>query len=113
MPAPPVITAFPGQAKRALARSSRDMVSGRGSRGAVRGDKAVDNGIVGMSRDDRSARTSRGVVKALTILSTVGMAEASPILWTSLYFKVPSSITGFCFSIFAGFWSLVDARSRG
>lgn len=58
VPAPPVMTALPGQAKRAFARSSHDRLDGRGCNGAVSGDKAVERVIVGMFRAERSARAS-------------------------------------------------------
>ena len=67
VPAPPVMTALPGQAKRATARSAADKDDGKEGKGAVRGDLVVDNVIVGMRRAERSARASR-------------IAEASPIL---------------------------------
>jgi hypothetical protein len=50
-----VMTALPGQAKRALARSVRDMDLGRGFSGAVRGDRAGEKSIIGMCRCIRSA----------------------------------------------------------
>jgi hypothetical protein len=77
-----VITALPGQAKRAAARSVADRDDGKGDKGAVRGDLAVDRVIVGIWRDARSARASRMVEASPMFLEFCGLRDR--ILWSTI-----------------------------
>jgi hypothetical protein len=87
-----VITALPGQAKRAAARSAADREDGRGANGAVRGELAVDRVIVGIWRNARSARASRIVEASPILLDLCGLGDR--ILWSKIRYGRPPEREG-------------------